>query len=304
MKKQNESFLVTSAAIIASLLLITGCASTRYFSDAPLQIKQIAMVKTGLARSRHHDHYGMSVIGDTMYLTGWAQNKITAISLKDHALVDGFPRDVPTVDYPHGIAADEEDGSFWIADLNTRRLRHFSPDLDLLDATEFGGEIVNLVVYEDKLYVADRSGPGFIFIVDKSSVGIDDVIEFAPDNPDRRMGDMDLFIYDSRLYVCATDLRGFLVMDLDGSNRGFVPVDGLGRDGRIGRGLYVYNDKVFINAESSVLITDLSGALLMEHRIESPTGGEIYIDMHVSDGQLYVASHRGEAPSHVLVFAE
>ena len=297
-------FLGLSGLMIA---LLSGCATLfemDYFTGAPLQLKTAATVETGLAPGQHHDHYGMSAYMDNLYLIGWSANKITAISLIDQTLVKGYPKPLAKVSGPHGIAVDAADGSVWICDLNNKSLRHYSQDIKLLESKQMGSEIVNVMQYGSKLFVADRGGRGTLLLVDKNTLNIEKNIEFSAHPSDNHMGDMDLFVYKNRLYVCGTNLNGILEMNLDGTQQKVLPVDGLGRGGAHARGIYVYKEKIFINAANKILVTDLTGDILVDYPLPLESREKIYTDLYLDRGRLYVASHMNTDAPHVLVLVE
>ena len=261
----------------------------------------IRVVDTGLLSDA--EHYGLSHYNNKLYLTGYADNLLTSISLSSNSIVPGYPAVLSSVSLPHGLVVDSADGTIWVCDLNNSTLRHYDTSLNLIESLPVGSQPVNAIIHQNTIYVADR-GLEKIFMINKSTLTIED--SFAVTGM-TSYSYIDLFIYANKLYVVGDGISGIIRMDLDGTNQEMIMVEG--ETFLSANGIYILNDQIYLNKGWELIVTDLFGNRIQEFwfygdRPVGYTGG--YIDIEIVSNKIYIPSYiqgQGDTQgSHILVY--
>ena len=287
---------------IISVLFIFNYAIADAQSDTLSGAALLDVIDTGLTDTTFH--FGMSYYDNGLYLISWADNKITKVDLPTNLLAIGFP--LTLSEYAnHGLVVDETDGSFWICSASNI-IYHFSSSFDYIESIIAGTQTVNTIIYNEKIYLADREEDK-IFIINKSTLAIEN--SFAITGMDSTNVDdfVDLFVYSDKLYIVSNELDGIVKMNLDGTNQETIMVEN--ESNLQGIGIYIQNDKIYLNTYSKIIVSDLSGNVLNSWDFDRPVGftGR-YIDMEIVNNNIYIASHNiggGDTTCpHILIYKE
>ncbi|MFP4520934.1 MAG: hypothetical protein ACLFQK_02190 [Fibrobacterota bacterium] len=260
-------------------------------------------ILTGFPDSVHH--FGMVLFDSSFYLTGWLNNGLTIVNLSNGAPAGGFPATLPSVDLPHGVMVDT-DSTIWICDLNNSSIRHYSPELTLIESFNIGSQPVNMIKFEETYYIADRVNDR-VYIFDGTTVT--DSFDVEALDSSLAGGYIDMFPYGGKIYMVSDEIDGFSRMNPDGTSQEIIsirsnePVNGMG--------IHVKDENVYINAGSFICVTDSSGGIINRWDINIPEGFEgSYIDLEIIGNRIYIASAWGinfdtnTKDPHLLVFEE
>ena len=259
-------------------------------------------------------YYGLAQYQDTVLTSIYTSHEITAVSTKTlKQLSPPWPGSMGDVGVfgPHGLDVEPADGTIYLADLNMSRLLHFEANpkagkLGLIEQFAIGKQPVNVIAHGAWLFVADREEET-IYRVDKSPLGANMSKVALPGvkNPSA-VGYSDLFVYNDKLFVAAEDIDGFVTMGLDLSSPVFHPLDKAppASNDAPASGIYVLDDRVYLNRQWNITVTDLNGKIECAWDLVSTPNNVGYIDLLRIDGKWWTASWNNTlGHAHFAIFS-
>lgn len=251
--------------------------------------------------SSSENPYGVSLSNDTIYITSWVSNLLLKFSTISNEIDSNTPIILPGANGIHGNYVDNE-GVIWCFDLDGIRVAKYSSDFQFLLSQNIGAQPVNGIGHENSLYIADRELDS-IFVLNKSTLLLENRFEVTYLNPEIADGNIDLFVYLDKLYLVSNEINGVVKMNLDGSMQELIVIE----DEFSFMGIHIKNNKIYLNNMHRIIVTDLQGNVTNMWDLFKRTSFDQYIDIEIANNNnIYViSSYCSENDNHqILVYQE
>lgn len=255
-------------------------------------------------------HFGMSIFQNSLYvtypteLTFWTESRIIKVNLTNAQ----FSEILAESQSLYGLTVDQADSTVWVGAPGS--IRHYSLSMSLIESKSIGFAGFapgSVIVHGGKLFLADIFTDK-IFVINKLTLEEENNFAVLPElSGSLNFGDMTIF--SDKLYVVSPNIvSGFVRMNLDGSEQEFIPVETTYYK-VAAIGIYVQDEKVFLNFQDYLTVTDFSGNILNFWWFDKPEGfSGAYKELEIFDNKIYIASYHldegNTKPPHVLVYKE
>lgn len=275
--------------------------------------------------------HGATIYNNYLYLVSYAElmtypSKIAKIDLNTDAIEPGYPKDLTNADTRLcGIAFDPDDNSFWVSQVDAGSILHYSSSCNYLEeiyVTAGNFTLGDVFIRGEQIFVPyvtiDNSGDYknvFVSIFNKNNHSLETNFKITTaDLVDDAQGWADIFVTGESIYIAygfsSENIPCILKTDLVGGSQEAITInDGSGIMQEL-VGVSILNDKMYVNAKSTIYVASLAGDIFNKWEIDKPINFDegIYERIELHNDKIYISSsndaENGPVNPHVLIYEE